>query len=325
MNKISFLGIITLITFMIFFSNCKKSESDSISNDSMSDTHIDTMVWSNLSTGTTKNLQSIYFINKNIGYAVGNSGTIIKTNNGGTNWKSVSPFKNADINLFGVYFLNKDTGYTAGSGNLIIKTTDGGVNWDTVYYTGVWEYFEDICFINEDIGYAVGVYTLVKTINGGKDWTIQNNSPHGNKVKFLSSQEGYILSSSNISYTKNGGVTWQSINMSDSYSFEIVSSQKFYIGSTSIIYKTTNGGVNFSQKTNFDGSIVGIKFPAENVGYAVTYSQNIYCTSDGGENWKLTRKGTMADFGVNSMYFVEAGYGFITCDYGIIKKGTFAQ
>ena len=46
--------------------------------------------WSSQTSGSASNLKSISFVNANIGYAVGESGTILKTVNGGTNWTSQS-------------------------------------------------------------------------------------------------------------------------------------------------------------------------------------------------------------------------------------------
>lgn len=46
--------------------------------------------WSQLTSGSVNNLKSLHFVNANVGYAVGESGTILKTINGGTNWISQS-------------------------------------------------------------------------------------------------------------------------------------------------------------------------------------------------------------------------------------------
>ena len=42
--------------------------------------------WVTQNSGTTRNLNSVYFIGVNSGYAVGDSGTILKTINGGVSW-----------------------------------------------------------------------------------------------------------------------------------------------------------------------------------------------------------------------------------------------
>ncbi len=46
--------------------------------------------WSQLTSGTANNLKALHFSDANIGYAVGENGTILKTINGGTHWISQS-------------------------------------------------------------------------------------------------------------------------------------------------------------------------------------------------------------------------------------------
>jgi hypothetical protein len=52
-------------------------------------------------------LQSVYFVNANTGYAVGDGGTILKTNDGGTSW--VSKFSEPYTMLWSVYFTDVNT------------------------------------------------------------------------------------------------------------------------------------------------------------------------------------------------------------------------
>ena len=45
--------------------------------------------WTTLSSGTTNDLNSVYFTDANTGYAVGDTGTILKTIDGGTTWTAI--------------------------------------------------------------------------------------------------------------------------------------------------------------------------------------------------------------------------------------------
>ena len=62
------------------------------------------------------------------GYAVGNSGTILKTTDGGANWVAQT---SGTANICSdVHFpVDATTGYAVGSSGTILKTTDGGANW----------------------------------------------------------------------------------------------------------------------------------------------------------------------------------------------------
>ncbi len=85
--------------------------------------------WSVLYDDTNKYLNSVDFINENIGYAVGNNGLILKTTDGGKNWENQP--SGTDCNLNAVYFINKNIGYAVGYNGTILKTVNGGDGFKT--------------------------------------------------------------------------------------------------------------------------------------------------------------------------------------------------
>ncbi len=77
-------------------------------------------------------LNSTYFVDSNIGWAVGVGGTILKTTDGGGSW--VNQTSETNWFLYSVCFVDSNTGWAAGSqagyGNpAVFKTIDGGANW----------------------------------------------------------------------------------------------------------------------------------------------------------------------------------------------------
>src|SRR5271169_5239310 len=73
--------------------------------------------------GSSETLNNVFFSDVNNGTAVGTSGIILRTTNGGSSWKA--QVSGTSSTLYGVYFLNADTGYAVGANSVIIKTTDG--------------------------------------------------------------------------------------------------------------------------------------------------------------------------------------------------------
>lgn len=69
-------------------------------------------------------LQSVKFIDSNIGFAVGSLGTILKTTNGGNNW--IIKYSGVTNQLNSVSFINSTIGFVVGINGTIIKTIDGG-------------------------------------------------------------------------------------------------------------------------------------------------------------------------------------------------------
>ncbi len=62
-------------------------------------------------------------------WSVGNTGKILKTTNGGTNWTTQSSGTTND--LYSVYFVNETTGWAVGWSGKILKSINGGTNWSS--------------------------------------------------------------------------------------------------------------------------------------------------------------------------------------------------
>jgi photosystem II stability/assembly factor-like uncharacterized protein len=72
-------------------------------------------------------LFGVTYTDANTGTAVGRSGTILRTTDGGTTW--VSQTSGTSNNLFGVSFTDANTGTAVGFNGTILRTTDGGATW----------------------------------------------------------------------------------------------------------------------------------------------------------------------------------------------------
>ncbi|MBK8983799.1 MAG: hypothetical protein IPM38_16145 [Ignavibacteria bacterium] len=75
-------------------------------------------------------LNSVDFINENTGFAAGDLGCILKTTDGGKNWKELS--SGTVNNIHKIKFINSGNGICAGKNGLLMRTKDGGINWETV-------------------------------------------------------------------------------------------------------------------------------------------------------------------------------------------------
>lgn len=72
-------------------------------------------------------LNSIYFLNPQTGWAVGEYGTILRTVDGGKTWTKLK--SGSEHTLVDVDFLDQNFGFAVGLDNTILKTTDGGDTW----------------------------------------------------------------------------------------------------------------------------------------------------------------------------------------------------
>jgi len=184
--------------------------------------------------GTTENLNAVYFVNNRVGFAVGDDGTVLKTRNSGKSWISLET--HTHISLKGVWFIDRETGFVIGDKNTVLSTYDGGKSWNEVDLPIVADY-SAIHFVDPITGYIVGQYdkggVFLKTEDGGVTWTCKIinvncadvNDPGFNcdklflqTLSFLDLENGIV-----------GGYSYNAIN-----------------GKRPFVCKTTNGGKTFS-------------------------------------------------------------------------------
>jgi photosystem II stability/assembly factor-like uncharacterized protein len=77
--------------------------------------------------GTDKNLNAVSFIDENHDWTVGDSGVVLKTNDGGETW--VQQTTVISSSLFDVCFIDGNHGWAVGDYKTILKTDDGGITW----------------------------------------------------------------------------------------------------------------------------------------------------------------------------------------------------
>ena len=145
-------------------------------------------------------LTSISFADSLKGVAVGQSGTILSTPDGGITWHKTNTPVNRDFG--GITFVNADTGYIVGgqpvdSIRTILRTADQGNTW-SVLRDEPGGYLTDISFSGKDTGYVVGAYaTLLRSTNSGINWiqetvTGTTGIEYFTSVKFKGSDLGAI-------------------------------------------------------------------------------------------------------------------------------------
>lgn len=200
----------------------------------------------------TGGLRDIYCITENFVVAVGNSGIITKTTDGGTTW--VQKNIDATYNLTKVQFANTTTGYTIGTyqiNNLgvLLKTSNGGENWSILDIPNITN-INSISVVNENVFYLIGSDSL----------------------------------SSKLLKTINGGITYETVYLNSVYeNFQFVNEQVGYFGESGGLYKTTDCGVTLLQVNNL--GIIDFQFIDENVGFFRSYNGDLYKSIDSGVSY----------------------------------------
>ena len=69
-------------------------------------------------------LNDIVFVNASMGWAVGDSGTILHTSNGGETWSYQESGTTANLNS--IYIMDENNGWIAADSNIMLYTENGG-------------------------------------------------------------------------------------------------------------------------------------------------------------------------------------------------------
>lgn len=227
------------------------------------------------------------FINDNVGFAVGEYGTILKTIDGGVNWTVKNP---TTKHLRGVDFVDLNTGYVVGESGIILKTSDGGDTWQTqqcncsVFIT---QELSEVQFLNALTGYAVGA-ALVKTVDGGTTWTeLSSLSTYLATVFFIDANTGYVAGQLKIFKTTDGGNNWTQVHNTIStglYSIFFPSPSIGYVSGSGAIYKSVDSGNNWNKESvSLQPNLNGIFMIDDLKGIVVGAQGRILKTTQGGQ------------------------------------------
>lgn len=85
--------------------------------------------WKQVSVPTRTMLTGVYFHDRNLGWAVGHDAVILKTTDGGENWRRVNYDPDLEMPLFDVVFSDANHGMVMGAYGLVLVTDDGGETW----------------------------------------------------------------------------------------------------------------------------------------------------------------------------------------------------
>ena len=282
--------------------------------------------WNTQTSGTNNNLNNVKFINPNTGTIVGQSGTILKTTNAGTNW--VSQTSGTTNHLFGTYFLNANTGWAVGDIGTILYTTNGGSTWIT-QTSGTYYQLRQISFLNATTGYIVAWYgTILKTTNGGSSWASLNTGTSNNLlgISFANGSTGFAVGwYGTVIKTTNGGNNWTILSSGTTSTLEDVT---FFDTQTGIIVgengntqRTTNGGANWTTQNSGTGNwISGITSPHANFASMVGELGIVRTTTNAGTNWYAQTSNT--GNWLNKIFYVDTLNGWGVGDYGTIIHTT---
>ena len=188
---------------------------------------------------------------------------IIKSTDSGATWQyiNMSAYANA---LVEVLFMDENVGFASGknaAGAVVLKTVDGGASWSTIYngtISGEYVWKLQVLSSNNNVIFgsiesvAPNFGKLLKSINGGMDWTTKNfpNDDDVQAVGFVTENHGWMGGHDTGFYeTVDGGDSWVNTTVGSNLNRIFFINDNLAFASGNTVYKMTNslGTGNFQE------------------------------------------------------------------------------
>ncbi|MEA2427528.1 MAG: hypothetical protein QOF37_1156 [Thermoleophilaceae bacterium] len=201
------------------------------------------------------------------GYAAGDFGTLLKTQNSGLSWSGIPT--GVTVNVQRVRVLDAATLFVGG-GCLLRRSTDGGTTFSRVPFTpserSCTSPLASFSFVNANTGYILLANgTVIRTDDAGQNIALKTavpgtaassapaNPPALSKdIYFTSTETGFATAGSQIFRTTDGGNTWEPVGPAAAAplnSLYFASANVGYaVGNAKTVMKTMDGGATWGPK-----------------------------------------------------------------------------
>jgi len=298
--------------------------------------------WENQASGTENTLFLVDAVSDQVAWIAGGIALVLRTTDGGATWSNV--WNSDAVGIYCVEALNENTALVGAYSNQITdiyRTTNGGASWTKVYEHAVQSsgFIKYITMFNQSEGMAVGdpidgVWTVLKTTNGGITWQQMPGAPAGidgeycarTGIIWLNHLEGWfgVHNRPKAFHTSNGGASWTEVSCSPLSHVRTIDFNRDEVGiglaaSDNNMAKTTNNGVNWQEITP----------PATGFVYHIVFHQGafwalidklVYKSSDNGLNWELQTSASAILRFVSFTADQSRSYGWAVGDNGTILK-----
>lgn len=252
-----------------------------------------------------KDLNAVYFTDSKRGWAAGDAGLVLHTEDGGVTWSQQLIATSDSIN--DIYFRDKEDGHLL-AGNIIFRTDDRGLTWREATrfpaenFGGAMPELYSVRFTSKKRGWIVGSVSrrdtvmdslVLATNDGGASWARQRVPMRSEliHVDFAGEKRGWIVGADGvILHTRDGGETWttqRSATKATLYHVDFRNERVGWtVGERGTILRTTDGGESwFAVNAPLRSTLLSVKFADEELGWIVGRGGVILRSEDGGLTW----------------------------------------
>jgi photosystem II stability/assembly factor-like uncharacterized protein len=210
-------------------------------------------------------LNSVAFVDAQRGWAVGHTGQILETLDGGEHWSIQRLDVHSDRPLFAVHFLDAHHGVAVGLWSLILVTSDAGRNWTPIdppplagqnkADLNLWGLFAN----NKGQLYAVAERGMVlRSDDKGLNWTYLSTGYKGSFWTGMVAPDGGLIVAGqrgNLYRSSDEGKTWVRVETHTQSSITGLVKQEdgiLAVGLDGLVMKSQDSGHSFSTVTRLD-------------------------------------------------------------------------
>lgn len=291
--------------------------------------------------GDRNTLYDVTFVDASHGWAVGNRGTILHTEDGGDTW--LPQPSHTDYVLRSVFFLDRQRGWTVGGKSrfdhtggkgIVLRTVDGGETWQTQGY-GLTAYLYDVVFADGRRGWAVGEAkgsldgAVVRTDDGGGTWVWEATGTRRSLSGVAIADGGATAAGDDGSLFRwHEEGRWHRTDQHPSplhwRGIAAVGQRVWVVGERARIACSGDGGATWEDQDpgvsrhiadTFD--LESVCFVDENHGWAVgAFGTIALRTADAGETWSPQSTGSRIP--LYAVHFTDRTHGWAVGDMGTI-------
>ena len=218
--------------------------------------------WIKLESGTDAQLNDIFFVDAETGWAVGDK-VILGTSNGGDSWTLQN---SSDCFFRSLYFTDKNNGWAVGFlsdsyDGIMYRTEDGGHSWQAQDTTD--EELIDIYFVDADSGFICGGTSsdafILKTTDRGSTWDINLSEAFGalHAINFSNLQHGCAVGKNGLVLTtENSGKSWNrkvpNLDIGSAYLYDVqfINQNEGWCLGGQYFFESEDGGANWQLRSD---------------------------------------------------------------------------
>jgi photosystem II stability/assembly factor-like uncharacterized protein len=287
--------------------------------------------WRLQSSGVLAKLNAIHFVDRLRGWAVGNTGTVLVTYDGGEKWRRVAlPEYERREPVLDVWVFDGQRGCLLGEYDVfdrrpeiepgkrvfLLRSENGGASWEQ----------------NEFARLPVKPAKKRPAKENDADKNTDKDKPEVYpdpvllRMFFLNKQVGWACGELGaIQATSDGGATWRMLltgSLRIFYDLTAVDEKQIWVaGAAGIVMHTADGGQNWNeQPSGVTQALRAIRFVDAKLGWAAGANGTILSTTNGGNRWQKQDAGTSVT--LNDIFFVSPREGWAAGDRGTLLHTT---